>query len=170
MPLSTKQMEYLALAWQCFDAEPKIDYEKFKDIAGLASAASAREIMRMTKKKLKEEYGALSGGLKIANGGGGGTGGGMDSPVKMKKKMVCVSSCFFRVLPPPGLLLDDENFIFIALSHKYRLQQAEPSVAVHLLQLQLQLQLQQPRKPKLARPTLAILTRMSMSMRTTMKL
>lgn len=87
MPLSTKQMEYLALAWQCFDAEPKIDYEKFKDIAGLASAASAREIMRMTKKKLKEEYGALSGGLKIANGGGG----GMDSPVKMKKKMVCVS-------------------------------------------------------------------------------
>lgn len=91
MPLSTKQMEYLALAWQRFDAEPKIDYEKFKDIAGLASAASAREIMRMTKKKLKEEYGALSGGLKIANGGGGGTGGGMDSPVKMKKKMVCVS-------------------------------------------------------------------------------
>lgn len=91
MPLSTKQMEYLALAWQRFDAEPKIDYEKFKDIAGLASAASAREIMRMTKKKLKEEYGALSGGLKIANGGGGGT-GGMDSPVKMKKKeMVCVS-------------------------------------------------------------------------------
>lgn len=87
MPLSTKQMEYLALAWQCFDAEPKIDYEKFKDIAGLASAASAREIMRMTKKKLKEEYGALSGGAgaKTANGGG------MDSPVKMKKKMVCVS-------------------------------------------------------------------------------
>lgn len=93
MPLSTKQMEYLALAWQCFDAEPKIDYEKFKDIAGLASAASAREIMRMTKKKLKEEYGALSGGgagVKTANGGGPG-GGGMDSPVKMKKKMVCVS-------------------------------------------------------------------------------
>lgn len=87
-------MEYLALAWQCFDAEPKIDYEKFKDIAGLASAASAREIMRMTKKKLKEEYGALSGGgagVKTANGGGGTGGGGMDSPVKKKKKMVCVS-------------------------------------------------------------------------------
>lgn len=90
MPLSTKQMEYLALAWQCFDAEPKIDYEKFKDIAGLASAASAREIMRMTKKKLKEEYGALSGGAGVKTANGGGT-GGMDSPVKMKKKMVCVS-------------------------------------------------------------------------------
>lgn len=97
-------MEYLALAWQCFDAEPKIDYEKFKDVAGLASAASAREIMRMTKKKLKEEYGALSGALKIANGGGGGTGGGMDSPVKMKKKMVCVSCSFFFLLVAPPVV------------------------------------------------------------------
>lgn len=70
MPLSTKQMEYLALAWQCFDVEPKIDYEKFKDVAGLASAASARELMRVTKKKLKEEYGALSGGIKAANNNG----------------------------------------------------------------------------------------------------
>ncbi|CAK3964433.1 Hypothetical predicted protein [Lecanosticta acicola] len=61
MPLSTKQMEYLALAWQCFDSEPKIDYEKFRTIANLASAASARELMRVTKKKLKEEYGALNG-------------------------------------------------------------------------------------------------------------
>lgn len=64
-------MEYLALAWQCFDVEPKIDYEKFKDIAGLASAASARELLRITKKKLKEEYGALSGGIKAANNGDG---------------------------------------------------------------------------------------------------
>lgn len=24
MPLSTKQMEYLALAWQCFETEPKV--------------------------------------------------------------------------------------------------------------------------------------------------
>ncbi|CAK1359369.1 hypothetical protein CB0940_05589 [Cercospora beticola] len=74
MPLSTKQMEYLALAWQCFETEPKIDYEKFKTVAGLASAASARELMRVTKKKLKEEYGALSGSMTAANGntvGGG---------------------------------------------------------------------------------------------------
>lgn len=80
MPLSNKQMEYLALAWQCFETEPKvsqdlevyktisscailqIDYEKFKTVAGLASANSARELMRVTKKKLKEEYGALDGG------------------------------------------------------------------------------------------------------------
>lgn len=67
MPLTAKQMEYLAIAWQCFDVEPKvhflkhfwssahadslpqIDYEKFKNVAGLASAASARELMRVTK-------------------------------------------------------------------------------------------------------------------------
>ncbi|PPJ54470.1 hypothetical protein CBER1_02487 [Cercospora berteroae] len=67
-------MEYLALAWQCFENEPKIDYDKFKTVAGLASAASARELMRVTKKKLKEEYGALSGSMTAANGntvGGG---------------------------------------------------------------------------------------------------
>ncbi|KAI6868951.1 hypothetical protein KC338_g3723 [Hortaea werneckii] len=59
MPLSQKQMEYLALAWQCFETEPKIDYNKFYRVANLASPASARELMRVTKKKLKEEYGAL---------------------------------------------------------------------------------------------------------------
>ncbi|KAI7462917.1 hypothetical protein KC351_g16115, partial [Hortaea werneckii] len=59
MPLSQKQMEYLALAWQCFESEPKIDYNKFYRVANLASPASARELMRVTKKKLKEEYGAL---------------------------------------------------------------------------------------------------------------
>lgn len=44
MPLSNKQMEYLAIAWACFDVEPKIDYEKFHKLAGLASAHSAREV------------------------------------------------------------------------------------------------------------------------------
>lgn len=69
MPLSTKQMEYLALAWQCFESEPKvcaisslspslanlsnqsdkphtqIDYNKFYQVAGLKSAHSAREVI-----------------------------------------------------------------------------------------------------------------------------
>jgi hypothetical protein len=26
MPLTQKQMEYLALAWQCFDTEPKVSH------------------------------------------------------------------------------------------------------------------------------------------------
>lgn len=29
MPLSTKQMEYLALAWQCFETEPKVPLDPF---------------------------------------------------------------------------------------------------------------------------------------------
>ena len=45
----------------------QIDYDKFKTVAGLASAHSARELMRVTKNKLKSEYGALSGGMKDAN-------------------------------------------------------------------------------------------------------
>lgn len=97
MPLSQKQMEYLALAWQCFESEPKvsnthslapvshpfpyrvhkqtdqpkqIDYNKFYQVAGLASANSARELMRVTKNKLKTEYGALSGSVQSSNNAG----------------------------------------------------------------------------------------------------
>ncbi|KAK3677207.1 hypothetical protein LTR78_002745 [Recurvomyces mirabilis] len=87
MPLSNKQMEYLALAWQTFDIEPKIDYTKFAQIAGLASAASARELMRVTKNKLKDEYGALSGSVKAANSknaSGGGAGTPRKTPGKVK--------------------------------------------------------------------------------------
>ncbi|KAI7261881.1 hypothetical protein KC345_g9636 [Hortaea werneckii] len=73
MPLSQKQMEYLALAWQCFESEPKIDYNKFYRVANLASPASARELMRVTKKKLKEEYGAL--GTTSGDFGGNGNPG-----------------------------------------------------------------------------------------------
>ncbi|KAH9825853.1 hypothetical protein Tdes44962_MAKER03927 [Teratosphaeria destructans] len=84
MPLSQKQMEYLALAWQCFDSEPKIDYTKFASVANLASANSARELMRVTKKKLKEEYGALSGTVSAANDtpkkSGGGSNAGAPTP------------------------------------------------------------------------------------------
>ncbi|RMY76730.1 hypothetical protein D0864_09595 [Hortaea werneckii] len=53
MPLSQKQMD------------------KFYRVANLASPASARELMRVTKKKLKDEYGAL--GDAGGNGNSGGT-------------------------------------------------------------------------------------------------
>ncbi|TKA74948.1 hypothetical protein B0A55_04943 [Friedmanniomyces simplex] len=67
MPLSTKQMEYLALAWQCFETEPKINYTKFAQVAGLKNARSAAELMRVAKNKLKAEYGSLSTGMQTAN-------------------------------------------------------------------------------------------------------
>ncbi|GAB7361332.1 hypothetical protein MBLNU230_g1388t1 [Neophaeotheca triangularis] len=83
MPLSSRQMEYLALAWQCFETEPKVDYDKFREVAGLSSAASARELMRVTKNKLKTEYGALGNSVRasktptatpVKNGNGAGVG------------------------------------------------------------------------------------------------
>jgi len=46
----------------------QIDYTKFASVAGLKSPASARELMRVTKKKLREEYGALAGKTKASNG------------------------------------------------------------------------------------------------------
>lgn len=49
---------------------PQIDYEKFRQVAGLKTAHSARELMRVTKNKLKAEYGALSGGVQSANSAG----------------------------------------------------------------------------------------------------
>ncbi|KAG9580111.1 hypothetical protein KCU77_g11545, partial [Aureobasidium melanogenum] len=64
--LTDTQTRYLALAWLCFDAEPKpliiarnaidtvIDYEKFAELAGLKSAHSGREMLRVTKKKLMD--------------------------------------------------------------------------------------------------------------------
>ncbi|KAK5173011.1 uncharacterized protein LTR77_003133 [Saxophila tyrrhenica] len=72
MPLSATQMRNLALAWQCFETEPKVDYDKFHRLAGLASAHSARELLRVTKKKLREEYGDPSSDV-TAFGKGTGT-------------------------------------------------------------------------------------------------
>ncbi|KAI4718059.1 hypothetical protein E4T48_05703 [Aureobasidium sp. EXF-10727] len=52
--LSDTQNRYLALAWLCVDAEPKINYEKFSQLTGSKTPASAREMLRVTKKKLLE--------------------------------------------------------------------------------------------------------------------
>ncbi|KAJ9628881.1 hypothetical protein H2203_002786 [Taxawa tesnikishii (nom. ined.)] len=54
--LSQAQLRYLALAWQCFESEPKINYDRFASLIGSKSAASAREMLRQTKKKLLEAH------------------------------------------------------------------------------------------------------------------
>ncbi|CAD0085939.1 unnamed protein product [Aureobasidium mustum] len=74
LALSDTQNRYLALAWLCVDVEPKvstpirttedcpevcripavIDYEKFSQLTGSKTANSAREMLRVTKKKLLE--------------------------------------------------------------------------------------------------------------------
>lgn len=61
----------------------QVDYDKFREVAGLSSAASARELMRVTKNKLKTEYGALGNSVRasktptatpVKNGNGAGVG------------------------------------------------------------------------------------------------
>ncbi|THY11898.1 hypothetical protein D6D01_08767 [Aureobasidium pullulans] len=58
--LTDAQNRYLALAWLCVDVEPKIDYERFALLAGSKTANSAREMLRVTKKKLHQEYASVS--------------------------------------------------------------------------------------------------------------
>lgn len=51
MPLSARQMEYLALAWQCFETEPKVRVEPFVDFhraAGLLQSALLHPISSTT--------------------------------------------------------------------------------------------------------------------------
>ncbi|KJY00298.1 hypothetical protein TI39_contig336g00047 [Zymoseptoria brevis] len=64
MPLTDIDNSRLAAAFACMETEPKIDFEKFRIITGLKSVASARECLRVTKNKLKAEYGG-----DVANGG-----------------------------------------------------------------------------------------------------
>ncbi|KAI4845419.1 hypothetical protein E4T44_05623 [Aureobasidium sp. EXF-8845] len=52
--LSDTQNRYLALAWLCVDVDPKINFEKFSQLTGSKTAASAREMLRVAKKKLQE--------------------------------------------------------------------------------------------------------------------
>ncbi|KAH7119854.1 hypothetical protein B0J11DRAFT_508645 [Dendryphion nanum] len=49
---SAREMETLALAWQCFESEPKIDYKKLAAIAGYTEG-SAKTTMGNLRRKLK---------------------------------------------------------------------------------------------------------------------
>ncbi|KAF1958837.1 hypothetical protein CC80DRAFT_21013 [Byssothecium circinans] len=51
---STKEMQNLALAWQCMLTDPKIDMEKFAQLAGYGSRASAATTFNNLKRKLKD--------------------------------------------------------------------------------------------------------------------
>ncbi|KAF2275798.1 uncharacterized protein EI97DRAFT_55601 [Westerdykella ornata] len=50
---SAREQEILALAWQCFETEPKIDYKKFAQLAGYTEG-SAKTIMGTLRRKLKD--------------------------------------------------------------------------------------------------------------------
>ncbi|KAK5275778.1 hypothetical protein LTR16_012137 [Cryomyces antarcticus] len=53
MSLSQRDTEVLALAWQCFETEPKIDYDKLAQLANYKTLASARVCFGNIKKKVQ---------------------------------------------------------------------------------------------------------------------
>ncbi|ORY03495.1 hypothetical protein BCR34DRAFT_591575 [Clohesyomyces aquaticus] len=57
---SPKEMQNLALAWQCMETEPKIDYEKFGRLAGYTKGSASVTIGNL-KRKLRTHTGALNG-------------------------------------------------------------------------------------------------------------
>ncbi|KAI5204848.1 hypothetical protein E4T39_03361 [Aureobasidium subglaciale] len=59
--LTDGQNRYLALAWVCFEVEPKIDFDKLSLVSGSKTANSAREMLRVAKKKLSENITASTG-------------------------------------------------------------------------------------------------------------
>ncbi|KAF1973038.1 hypothetical protein BU23DRAFT_554580 [Bimuria novae-zelandiae CBS 107.79] len=49
---STREMEVLALAWQCFESEPKIDIKKLARLTGYTDGSASATISKI-KRKLK---------------------------------------------------------------------------------------------------------------------
>ncbi|XDG09803.1 hypothetical protein ABKA04_009418 [Annulohypoxylon sp. FPYF3050] len=50
--LSPRDMEILALAWQCFETQPKVNYEKLAKIAEFKNANTASTCFGSVKKKI----------------------------------------------------------------------------------------------------------------------
>ncbi|KAF2160476.1 hypothetical protein M409DRAFT_59956 [Zasmidium cellare ATCC 36951] len=78
---SEREKELMALAWQCFEEEPKIQFPKLAEMAGMTNAGSASNAWRNIKKKL----------ATIAAGNGNGSADGVTTPKvkatpKRKKK------------------------------------------------------------------------------------
>ncbi|KAK4507554.1 hypothetical protein PRZ48_001289 [Zasmidium cellare] len=63
---SEREKELMALAWQCFEEEPKIQYAKLAEMAGMTNAGSASNAWRNIKKKLT----AIAAGNGDADGAG----------------------------------------------------------------------------------------------------
>ncbi|PVI02335.1 hypothetical protein DM02DRAFT_670625 [Periconia macrospinosa] len=96
MSLSSREMEVLALAWQCMDTEPKIDFEKLATLAGYGSRNSASVTFNNIRKKIKNSAPTSSSvpatprKTKQAAGGGSAvktprSGGGTSTPGTKKR-------------------------------------------------------------------------------------
>ncbi|KAI1206062.1 uncharacterized protein F4807DRAFT_244015 [Annulohypoxylon truncatum] len=50
--LSQREMEILSYAWQCFESQPKVNYEKLAEVAAFKNATSARVSFNSVKRKI----------------------------------------------------------------------------------------------------------------------
>lgn len=64
----------VSLAWRCFDGEPKVDYQKLANLAGMSNPRSASNAWAVIKKKLAAQ----------ADANGDVSNGGTASPTKPK--------------------------------------------------------------------------------------
>ncbi|OTB03861.1 hypothetical protein M426DRAFT_321350 [Hypoxylon sp. CI-4A] len=64
--LSSRDMEVLAKAWQCFEGDPKINWAKLAEVAPFKNVATARACFNPIRKKLAL---AAAGGASKADAG-----------------------------------------------------------------------------------------------------
>ncbi|KAK6223408.1 hypothetical protein LQW54_000526 [Pestalotiopsis sp. IQ-011] len=55
--LTARETELAGLVWQCFDVEPKVNYKKLAEVAGLKNASTASACWGPVKKKLMANAG-----------------------------------------------------------------------------------------------------------------
>ncbi|TGJ78895.1 hypothetical protein E0Z10_g9867 [Xylaria hypoxylon] len=65
--LSETEKGVLSMAWQCFESEPKIDYDKLASLGGYTNIGSVMNIVRGAKKKLILDAVAAAGNNRQAS-------------------------------------------------------------------------------------------------------
>ncbi|KAK7974324.1 hypothetical protein PG989_016172 [Apiospora arundinis] len=71
LTFTNREMELAALAWGCFDSEPKLNMKKFTKAAGFANAKSASTCWGPVKKKLIAHAEACAKGTDDGDGDNG---------------------------------------------------------------------------------------------------
>ncbi|KAK6418348.1 hypothetical protein LTR95_017200 [Oleoguttula sp. CCFEE 5521] len=60
------ERKLMALAWQCFDTKPKVDYKKLAGLAGMTNPVSASNAWSKICKKIEAQAGATGDGTPAA--------------------------------------------------------------------------------------------------------
>lgn len=66
MEFTVREQRMMALAWRCFDGNPKVDYDKLARLNGMTNKGSAKNAWTKIRKKLAGELAATPTGNKRA--------------------------------------------------------------------------------------------------------